>query len=183
MSIYRRYFVPGGTFFFIVITERRAPVFADARAVQTLRELMRRCFADYPAQVIATVVLHDHLHALWALPPADTRYSLRWSWIKGHFTREWLARGGREQPQRVGRRREGRRGIWQRRFWEHTIRDEVDLEAHFDYIHYNPVKHGLVQRPRDWRWSSFHRWVRSGHYSIDWGAGITPPSVPGNAGE
>jgi REP-associated tyrosine transposase len=91
--------------------------------------------------------------------------------------------GGREQPRNESRLREGRRNVWQRRFWEHTIRDEDDLEAHFDYIHYNPVKHGHATRPRDWPWSSFHRWVERGHYHADWGAGITPPSVPGNAGE
>jgi len=78
---------------------------------------------------------------------------------------------------------ERRRGVWQRRFWEHTIRDEEDLEAHFDYIHYNPVKHGLVQRPHEWPWSSFHRWVRAGQYPIDWAAGLPNRSLPGNAGE
>ncbi len=88
MAVYRRYFVPGGTFFFTVITERRAPVFADSRPIRTLGKLMRRCFAEYPTQVIAILVLRDHLHTQWALPPGDTRYSLRWSWIKGNFTRQ-----------------------------------------------------------------------------------------------
>jgi putative transposase len=183
MSLYRRFFVPGGTFFFTIVTERRALVFADDTARRILGDLMRRCFMTYPTEVVAIVILPDHLHALWTLPVGDTRYSLRWGWIKGQFTRQWLAGGGREQSRSPARFREGRRGVWQRRFWEHTIRDEADFEAHFDYIHYNPVKHGLVSRPRDWQWTSFHRWVRDGHYSIDWGAGVTLPNMPGNAGE
>lgn len=183
MSDYRRYFVPGGTYFFTVVTARRAPLFDDGRARRLLGSLTRRCFAKYPVQVIAVVLLPDHLHTLWALPRGDIRYSLRWSWIKGHFSRQWLASGGREQARAGAQIREGRRSVWQRRFWEHTIRDEDDLEAHFDYIHYNPVKHGYAVRPRDWRWSSFHRWVTRGHYQINWGARIDPPTVPGNAGE
>lgn len=183
MSLYRRYFVPGGTFFFTVVTEQRAPLFTEEPARRILGSVMRRCFLKYPLDVIAIVLLPDHLHALWALPSGDARYSMRWSRIKGQFTRQWLARGGREQPRPAARVREERRSVWQRRFWEHTIRDEDDLEAHFDYIHYNPVKHGLVARPRDWPWSSFHRWVTQGHYAIDWASGITPPSVPGDAGE
>ncbi|MEX0678062.1 MAG: transposase [Pirellulales bacterium] len=183
MSHYLRYFVPGGTFFFTVVTARRSPLFMDSRARRLLGDVTRRCFSKYPLTVIAVVLLPDHLHALWALPAGDARYSLRWSWIKGQFTRQWLSFGGREQPRKGSRSREGRRSVWQRRFWEHTIRNEDDLEAHFDYIHYNPVKHGYVPRPRDWRWSTFHRWVAKGHYNINWGAGITPPSVPGNAGE
>jgi putative transposase len=183
MSEYRRYFVPGGTYFFTVVTARRAPLFATPRARRLLGTISRCCFARYPLEVIAVVLLPDHLHTLWALPAGDARYSLRWSWIKGHFSREWLASGGHEQTRASSHGREGRRSVWQRRFWEHTIRDEDDLEAHFDYIHYNPVKHGYVSSPRDWPWSSFHRWVAHGHYHVDWGAGITPPSVPGNAGE
>ncbi len=137
----------------------------------------------YPVDVVAIVLLPDHLHALWTLPAADDRYSMRWNWIKREFTRAWLALGGVEQPRQASRRRERRRGIWQRRFWEHTIRDGADLEAHFDYIHYNPVKHRLVRRPRDWPWSSFHRWVLAGHYDINWAAGHNLGPLPGNAGE
>jgi putative transposase len=183
MSDYRRYFVPGGTYFFTLVTARRAPLFADGRARRLLGRLTRCCIAKYPLQVIALVLLPDHLHTLWALAPGDDRYSLRWSWIKGNFSRQWLASGGHEQTRVVSPVHEGRRSVWQRRFWEHTIRDEDDLQAHFDYIHYNPVKHGYVTRPRDWRWSTFHRWVARGHYQINWGAGISPPTVPGNAGE
>jgi putative transposase len=167
MSDYRRYFVPGGTYFFTVVTERRAPLFAAESARTTLGHVMRECQARHPFTVIAIVLLPDHLHALWELPPGDDRYSLRWNWIKRQFTLRWLALGGREQPRRRSRLRERRRGVWQRRFWEHTIEDETDLENHFDYIHYNPVKHRYVTRPRDWPHSSFHRWVARGHYHLD----------------
>jgi putative transposase len=183
MSDYRRYFVPGGTYFFTLVTERRAPIFQDDRARKLLGDVMRACLARYPASVHALVLLPDHLHALWSLPPGDCDYSLRWRWIKREFTRGRLALGGQEQPRSRARRREQRRGIWQRRFWEHTIRDEADWEAHFDYIHFNPVKHGYVLRPRDWSWSTFHRWVAYGHYDIDWGAGYELTELPGLAGE
>jgi len=128
------------------------------------------------------VLLPDHLHALWALPPGDYSYSERWRWIKREFTRAWLASGHAERSLPMSRLREGRRGVWQRRFWEHAIRDESDLEAHFDYIHFNPVKHGLVSSPGNWPASTFHRWVSLGHYPPDWAAGASI-SLPGNAGE
>jgi putative transposase len=183
MSEYRRYFVPGGTYFFTLVTERRTPLFGQQSARSLLGNVIGQCLLRYPADVVAIVLLPDHLHALWTLPSGDDHYSLRWRWIKREFTRSWLALGGPEQPCSESRRREQRRGVWQRRFWEHTIRDEADMESHFDYIHYNPVKHALVQRPRDWPWSSFRRWVLAGHYSIDWAAGPPPFALPGNAGE
>jgi putative transposase len=144
---------------------------------------MKECFGEYPTEVIAMVLLPEHLHALWALPSGDSNYSIRWSYTKGRFTNAWLASGGREPASPAMGTKEGRRGVWQRRFWEHTIRDESDLEAHFDYIHYNPVKHGLVDSPRDWPWSTFHRWVSAGHYQPHWGRGVQLPQLPGNAGE
>jgi putative transposase len=183
MSDYRRYYVPGGTYFFTLVTERRAPLFGSAAARLLLGRVMRLRFLRYPVQLIAIVLLPDRLHTLWTLPQGDRDYSLRWRWIKREFTRDWLAIGGAEQARSIARRAERRRGIWQRRFWEHMIRDETDLETHFDYLHYNPVKHGLVPRPRDWPWSSFHRWVRAGQYSIDWAAGLDSQPLPGDAGE
>lgn len=115
------------------------------------------------------MLLPDHLHAIWTLPPGDEDYSKRWAWIKKEFTKAWLAMGGTEQPQSLGRLHDGRRGVWQPKFWEHTLEDEDDFERHFDYVHYNPVKHGLVQYPYQWPWSTFHRWVKAGVYSRDWG--------------
>ncbi len=183
MSDYRRYFVKGGSYFFTVVTERRYPLFNDERAREILRDALSRCENRFPYRATAMVLLPDHLHTLWTLPPDDANYSQRWQWIKREFTQAWLAAGGTEQRRNIARRKERRRGIWQRRFHEHTIRDEADWEAHFDYIHYNPVKHGLAQRPRDWPWTTFHRWVKAGHYSIDWGAGLTPPDIPADGGE
>jgi putative transposase len=121
------------------------------------------------------VLLPEHLHAIWSLPLGDTEYSTRWAWIKKEFTKEWLALGGSEQSISAGGQREGRRGVWQRRFWEHTLESEDDFERHFDYVHYNPVKHEHLRCPRDWQWSSFHRWVSAGVYSADWACSQDPP--------
>jgi putative transposase len=168
MSNYRRAHVPGGSFFFTVICERRRPLFADARGRRVLGSILRRAQVRWPFTINALVLLPEHLHAIWSLPPGDTAYSTRWGWIKKEFTKEWLALGGAEQKASRGRRRERERGVWQRRFWEHTIASDDDFDRHFDYIHYNPVKHGHVARPRDWPWSSFHRWVAAGVYPADW---------------
>ena len=183
MSDYRRYFVAGGTYFFTVVTGGRAPLFANDAARQLLGSVFRRCLLREPFQIVAIVLLPDHLHSLWTLPRGDNDYSERWRWLKSEFTRQWLSLGGAEPSSRLAQQREGRRGVWQRRFWEHTIRDETDLERHADYIHFNPVKHGLVQRPRDWPWSSFHRWTRLGHYSPDWGRDAASIELPHDAGE
>lgn len=183
MSSYRRYFVPGGTYFFTLITEQREPLFDESIARSLLGQAMRLCLARHPVEVIAMVLLPEHLHAIWALPPGDQRYSMRWGWIKRKFSMDWIDAGGRETTTSVVRRRERRRNFWQRRFWEHTIRDIADLEAHFDYIHYNPVKHGLVKAPRDWPWSTFHRWVRAGHYAIDWARQVDAEKLPGGGSE
>ena len=96
------------------------------------------------------VLLPDHLHAIWTLPTGESNYPLRWAWIKKEFTKGWLAAGGAEQPVSASKIRNGRRGIWQRRFWEHTISDEADFEAHVEYVHFNAVRHGLVDCPHDW---------------------------------
>ncbi|MBX3412115.1 MAG: transposase [Pirellulales bacterium] len=168
MSDYKRFFVPGGTYFFTLVTAARRPVFQNEKAVRLLGSIMRAVLTAHPAETIAIVVLPDHLHAIWALPSGDCDYSMRWRNIKRDFTIAWLASGGHEPDSSSEKKRESRRGVWQRRFWEHTIRDEYDLEAHFDYVHYNPVKHGLVPAARDWPWSTFHRYVATGHYPPTW---------------
>ena len=183
MSDYRRYFVAGGTYFFTVVTGGRDPLFADENARRLLGSVFRRCQLRAPFDVLAIVLLRDHLHCLWTLPNGDCAYSDRWRWLKGEFTTEWLALVDPQGCHPHSRERERRRGIWQRRFWEHTIRDEADLERHADYIHYNPVKHGLAARPRDWPWSSFHRWVRLGRYSPDWGQTALTIDLAHDAGE
>jgi putative transposase len=109
------------------------------------------------------------LHAIWTLPSGDDDFSTRWKAIKDEFTDAWLQSGGGEAPVTRSQKRRGHRGIWQRRFWEHLIRDEDDLQAHCDYVHYNPVKHGYVQKPVDWAHSSIHRFIAKGYCSADWG--------------
>lgn len=140
----------------------------DRRAYLLLKQTIRHVKTDRSFQIDAAVVLHDHLHMIWTLPPGDTDYSGRWSKIKGSFTRQWLAAGDGEAPITKGKRRDERRGVWQPKFIEHTIRDEDDFIRHVEYIHYNPVKHGYVSCPKYWPWSSFHRYVRNGVYPPSW---------------
>jgi putative transposase len=156
-------------YFFTLVTEGRAPILTGPVA----RRLLRRAFADcrsrWPFRIEAIVLLPDHLHTVWSLPRGDAAYSPRWAWIKKEFTKSWVAESGAEEAVSVSRHRNRRKGVWQRRFWEHCIEDEDDLERHYDYIHYNPVKHGLVLAPRDWSYSSFHRFVKLGAYPAEWG--------------
>jgi putative transposase len=169
MPNYHRLYVPGGSFFFTVVTEGRVPFLCCETARGHLRNVLQACRQLWPFRIDAIVLLPDYLHAIWTLPQGDSDYSKRWGWIKKEFTKAWLAGGGTERTRSESRVRNRRRGVWQRRFWEHTLRDEEDFEKHFDYVHYNPVKHGLVQSPRDWPYSSFHRWVRLSVYPPDWG--------------
>jgi putative transposase len=169
MSDWRRVFVPGGTYGFTLVTERRAPIFTDAMGRTILRETLRDCRRQWPFVIVAIVLLPDHLHTLWRLPDGDSAYPRRLGWVKKEFTKSWLAGGGAEQPVSAARQRHRRRGVLQRKFWEHCIRDDRDLHRHLDYLHYNPVKHGYVPCARDWPWSSFHRYVRAGVYTEDWG--------------
>lgn len=175
MADYRRYYVPGGTYFFTVVTKRRARFLCETHAREILRSKFRECQTRWPFRIEAIVLLPDHLHSIWVLPDGDGGYSQRWGWIKKEFSKEWIVSGGCEQPISPARRRRGDRGVWQPRFWEHLIDDEDDFERHFDYIHYNPVKHGLVECPRDWPFSSFHRWVDRGVYPPDWACGLQKP--------
>lgn len=178
MPEFRRWFVPGGTYFFTLVTANRADLFRQESARQLLGRVMREECIRAPFTTVAIVLLPDHLHAIWALPAGDAGYPRRWQAVKARFTSAWLASGGAEQGVADGHRRQRRRGVWQPRFMEHTIRDEEDLHNHADYIHYNPVKHGYAQRPRDWPWSSFHRCVQSGDYAEEWGSS-EPASIQG----
>ncbi|WZO99540.1 transposase [Isosphaeraceae bacterium EP7] len=163
-------------FFFTLVTERRAPFLTDPAARDHLRRAFLNCRSRWPFRVEAIVLLPDHLHTVWSLPRGDTAYSVRWAWIKKEFTKAWVAGGGAEEVVSESRGKNRRRGVWQRRFWEHSIGDEGDLERHYDYVHYNPVKHGLVSAPKDWPYSSFHRFVRLGAYPADWGRTEEPLS-------
>ncbi len=169
MSDYRRYFVPGAMYFFTVVTYRRYPFFYSDQAGKLLRNAVESVQKDMPFDEVASVVLPDHFHCLWKLPRGDVAYSKRMKMVKARFTQDWLEAGGYEVPVTKAQKERGNRGIWQKRFWEHTIRDTDDFENHFDYIHYNPVKHRLVASPFDWIDSTIHRYLAIGHYSIDWG--------------
>ncbi len=166
MPDYRRARVRGGTYFFTLATAGRAPILTDC--VELLGRALKQCRRRYPFEQTALVVLPDHLHALWTLPADDADFSLRWAAIKRAFTVEYLAGGNPESTVSRSRRAHRDRGVWQRRFWEHCVRDEADLTAHLHYIHYNPVKHGLVACPHAWPHSTFHRLVRAGWYEPDW---------------
>jgi putative transposase len=169
MSNWRRVFEPGGTYCVTLVTENRAPILADQTGRAILRQTLRDCRLAWPFEILGIVLLPDHLHTLWCLPPGDSDYPRRLGWMKKEFTKAWLARGGAEQPVSESRKRHRRRGVLQRKYWEHAIRCEDDLHRHLDYVHYNPVKHGYVGCARDWPWSSFHRYLRAGVYTADWG--------------
>jgi len=162
MARYRRNFVQGGTFFFTVtLADRRSRVLVEH--VQPLRHAFTTARAERPFTIDAIVILPDHLHAILTLPDGDTDFSGRWRRIKGHFSRSLL-----DSQMPLKRSANGELALWQRRFWEHTIRNEHDFMRHVDYIHFNPVKHGFVSRAGDWTHSSFHRYVRDGTLPADW---------------
>ncbi|MFH0343688.1 MAG: transposase [Chromatiales bacterium] len=166
MSNYRRFRVPGGTYFFTVnLLERRRDWLV--RYIDALRDAVRRTKQQRPFHIDAWVVLPDHLHCVWTLPPGDDDFSNRWKAIKIRFVHA-LPRTERRSKVRVAK---GARGIWQHRFWEHAIRDDQDYAKHVDYCHFNPVKHGLVSRVVDWPHSTFHRYVERGVYPSTWAGG------------
>ncbi|VAW88904.1 Transposase and inactivated derivatives [hydrothermal vent metagenome] len=163
MVTYRRNFSPGASYFFTVTLLDRSSSLLVERIIE-LREVMRSVRAERPFTIDAIVVLPDHLHCIWTLPPHDADYSIRWREIKSRFSKR--ISGGEHRT--AGRIKKGERGIWQRRFWEHTLRDLSDVEKHVDYIHYNPVKHGYVSCVAAWPYSSFHRSVSREEYPVDW---------------
>jgi putative transposase len=166
---YRRAFVPGGSFFFTVVTATRRPLLASAEAAEVLRMAFRVVRAKRPFEVDAMVVLPDHLHCIWTLPPNDADFATRWRLIKTWFTKQ-CDPSLRSPPNRA-RMTKHEQALWQHRYWEHLLRDEEDFARHVEYIHYNPVKHGYAQAPMDWPYSSFRRFVEAGIYPADWGRG------------
>lgn len=168
MPEYRRGFEPGGRFFFTLVTDQRRPVFLDSQARTCLRKVIQSVQAERPFELEAIVLLADHLHCLWRLPEGDNDYSVRWACIKKGFTQRWLAAGGQAGAVSDSRKDHREKGVWQRRFWEHIIRDERDWIAHVNYIHYNPVKHGLASCPHGWPYSTFGRYVKENIYEPDW---------------
>jgi putative transposase len=164
---YRRSNVPGSTFFFTVnLADRSSRVLTNH--IDVLRHSVRRVQRSHPFDIVAMVVLPDHLHAIWSLPCGDCDFPLRWSLVKAGFSRTL----DRYEHIRSSRARKRERGIWQRRYWEHQVRDDADLGRHVDYIHINPVKHGYVATPTAWPHSSLHRYIRQGLLPRDWAADI-----------
>ena len=164
----------GSTYFFTVVTYQRRQILCLKPCREILRDVTKQTRDAYPFTIDAMVLLPEHLHCIWTLPENDTNYSMRWGLIKKEFTKrahdvvEKMV--GTAHPT-ASRMKHGEGAIWQRRFWEHQIRDQEDYNAHVEYIHYNPVKHGLAKTPRGWEYSSFNRYVNDGIYERDWGAG------------
>lgn len=167
MSEYRRS-RDGRFYFFTVVTHMRLPILCLQDSIKALNEMFSEVQHNMPFEIKAWAILPDHMHLIWELPVGDSDYSTRWALVKKGFTKKTKGRLKTPEPciSRVKRREAA---VWQRRFWEHQIRDESDYCNHVDYIHYNPVKHGLVCSPRDWVHSSFKKYVDEGLYSADWG--------------
>jgi putative transposase len=166
MPDYRRARIKGGTYFFTVKSFERRPILIDKRCRTALRHAIMEVRKTHPFEDLAWVLLPDHLHAIWQLPEGDDNFSARWSLIKKSVTQQckvWLP-----PSDSASRRTRHERALWQRRFWEHVIRDDLDLERHVDYIHFNPVKHGYVSRVADWPYSTFHGYVRRDIYPQEW---------------
>jgi putative transposase len=175
MPRYVRAKIKGSVFFFTVVLAER-PNDLLVREIDRLRRAYRAVQQRRPFETVAICVLPDHLHAVWALPEDDADFSTRWSLIKSGFSRGLDAR-----PRSASKRSNREKGIWHRRYWEHAIRDDADLERRVDYIHFNPVKHGHVTRVSDWPHSSFHRHVERGLLAADWGGDMR--EIQGSFGE
>ena len=162
MVKYRRFKIRGGVYFFTVTLQDRHSNYLT-KYISLLTAAMRVTRERWPFKTIALVVLPDHLHAIWQMPDEDDNYSIRWMKIKSYFTQKLT-------KENISIEKNTRRecNLWQRRFWEHTIRDEIDYEKHVNYIHYNPVKHNLVKRVGDWPYSTFHRYVKNGVLPANW---------------
>jgi len=169
MSNYRRVKIEGAWYFFTVVTYKRRSFLTDDPVRPILKEAMRQVKTDRPFEMPAFCLMPNHLHCIWQMGAGDCDYSTRWSIIKRLFSKTYIAAGGRPLPQTDSRRKKRELGVWQRRFWEHRIRDEADYWNHVHYIHYNPIKHGLVERIADWPYSTYHRFCQQGIYDdFDW---------------
>ena len=167
MSHYRRAYIPGGTYFFTLVTYHGKPILCTNESLPRLRKAFQYTKKKYPFHIIGIVIMPDHLHCIWQLPENDSNYSIRWAMIKRYFSTG--------QAADINLRRE--KNIWQKRYWEHVIRNEDDLYKHLDYIYYNPVKHGYVNQPYAWPHSSFKRDVIRGFYTLDWGSKEQPKRI------
>ena len=183
MPEYRWSSIQDGTFFFTVVTYKRLPILTSSVARSILHEAWQNVNQRFPFVTDAICLLPEHIHCIWTLPEGDANYGLRWGEIKKCFTKNYLKQIGTAEQSTASRLTRGEAAIWQRRFWEHTSRDLDDYHRHLDYIHYNPVKHGLVRSVADWSWSSFHRYVKMGYYIQDWGSAVEEQNSEGTFGE
>ena len=167
MSNYHRLFIKGGTYFFTLVTHDRQPFLSKESTLRRLKTSFRYAMNKHPFLINGMVILPDHIHCIWQLPENDNNYSIRWNLIKRFFSTGISCS--------TNQRRE--KNIWQRRFWEHLIRNEEELFRCLDYIHYNPVKHGYVKSPCEWESSSFKRYVRQGFYDFNWGSNEEPDRI------
>jgi putative transposase len=169
MSWYRRWYQAGGLYFFSLVTFHKRPFLTSESARRHLRNALLQTRQERPFDLKAIVLMPDHIHCLWKLPAGDDDFSTRRRLVKSRFTIGMLESGFRELERNESRRKRQEHALWQRRFWEHLIEDEEDWKRHLDYIHYNPVKHGHVSLPRDWKFSTFVRYVSLGEYELPWG--------------
>ena len=172
MPDYRRARQHGGTFLFTVVTYRRRHIFDQSMGRQILREVVREVRTRYPFKIDAWVLLPEHMHCIWTLPEESSDFSIRWNLIKSHFSRRTKSLFHVEGWMNDSRQKHREVTIWQRRFWEHQNFDEEEYQVYMDYIHFNPVKHKLVERVVDWPFSTFHRYVKLGIYPEYWGGGM-----------
>jgi len=159
----RRYYVEGGTYFFTVVTSNRRGILCLPQSRDALKKAIIQVRKKYPFEILAWVLLPDHLHCIWTLPLDDCDFSLRWRLIKRNYS--FLMKDVLSVSKSDSQKKKQESGFWQRRFWEHVIKDENDLAKHFDYVHFNPVKHGLVENLYDWKWSTYHRYLKMGYYN------------------
>jgi putative transposase len=167
MPNYRRAWRAGGTYFFTLNLLERTNNDLLVRYIDVLREAVRKVRMNYPFIIHAWVVLPEHVHCVIEMPEGDTDFAMRLRLIKIHFSKA-IPKNEALSRTRIER---GERGIWQRRYWEHLIRDERDFSAHMDYVHINPLKHGLVKRVCDWPFSTFHALVNQEMYPANWTGG------------
>ncbi|MBF0286858.1 MAG: transposase [SAR324 cluster bacterium] len=172
MTNYRRWRQEGGTYFFTVVTHHRRNILTQEQSRLLLREAIQEIQRTRPFQIDAWVLLPEHLHCVWTLPEGDNDFSTRWSLIKGYFSKNAKELFYDKDSLSLSQLKKNEFGIWQRRFWEHLIRDEADFNRHVDYIHFNPMKHGLVTNARDWPYSTIHRYIEEGMYPGNWGEGL-----------
>lgn len=169
MPNYLRAKNPGGTFFLTFVSHDRRPFLTDDLAIDCIFNAYREIVRRRRFLLHAYCVLPDHIHVLVTLPRRDTDFPTRCRAFKSAFTRAYVRAGGKEGQRNVSRYRSGEAAVWQRRYWEHSIRNQHDFQRHFDYIHFNPVKHGLVREPEEWEWSTFRRYALRGWYEASWG--------------